>query len=298
MEKILQDGIITLIKSALSGKAYELPTGFKIKDIIGYAKKSQIGEMVYCGAVNCGVEKNSAEMQELFVHTCNMINLNLKQKSEYERLIKCFEQQGIEYLPLKGIILKEIYPKSSMRTMSDIDILIKTEQYSMIEKILVDLGYTPEEESNHELPWSKKPIFLELHKRLISTYNKDFYRYFGEGWDFAKPSQSAPGRYGMSVEDVFIYLFTHLVKHYRSGGIGVKHMTDLWVYLKKYPDMNQEYINNALNKMKLLKFYKNVLDTLDAWFADGKNNELTELITFVIFKSGLRSCSYTTTGLA
>lgn len=33
--------------------------------------------------------------------------------------------------------------------------------------------------------WSGSGLKLELHKRLIPSYDKDYYEYFGEGWDTA-----------------------------------------------------------------------------------------------------------------
>ena len=274
-----------LIKSAVSGKACVLPEGFELKEAAEYAAKSQISSMLYYGAVNCGISQESEVMRALFLQTCSAVALSEQQAFEFNKITGAFNENGIEYMPLKGILLKRIYPKPDMRSMSDIDILIKTEQYEKIKPLLLSMGYTEKKESDHELPWRKRNIYVELHKRIISTYNKDFYRYFGDGWKLGVPDKNHPCGYEMRPEDTFVYLFTHFAKHYRSGGIGIKHMTDLWVYLKKNT-MNSDYIEEQLSALRLSEFYKNVLRTLKVWFAEAEPTEITDFITDVIFNSG------------
>lgn len=286
MMDIQQQGIIAIIKSALSGQKYDLPEGFNFEKAVAYAIRSQITGMVYHGAVNCNISPDSVCMQKLFSNVCVTVSVDEQQLYELSKVKKAFDESGIKYMLMKGVLLKPLYPKSYMRTMSDLDILIDENQYSVIESIMESLCYHRGIESDHELPWKKNNVYIELHKRLISTHNKDFYSYFGEGWDFASPLVEQPNRYEMSKEDVFIYLFTHLVKHYRSGGIGIKHMTDLWVYLRAYPNINMNYIKASLSSMMLLDFYNNVISTLEVWFNDAPQTEITDLITHVIFKSG------------
>ena len=49
-----------------------------------------------------------------------------------------------------------------------------------------NLGYSEGSESDHELIWRKgNKILIELHKRIIPSYNKDYYAYFGDGWQLA-----------------------------------------------------------------------------------------------------------------
>lgn len=286
MDKIQQQAIITLVKSALTGQTYSLPDCFDFAKAVSYAKKSQITGLLYCGMINCGISPDLPFMRQLFLTVCTAVAIDEQQLYEFSRITELFNKNNIKYMPMKGILLKTIYPKSNMRTMSDLDILIDETQYSRIVPLMEELGYQKGTESDHELPWRKDRIYVELHKRIISTHNKDFYSYFGDGWDFAHPLSAQPNRYEMTHEDVYIYLFTHLVKHYRSGGIGMKHMTDLWVYRNIYPNMDMKYVAAALKKMMLLDFYNNVMLTLSVWFEEAKPTEITDLISYVIFKSG------------
>ena len=62
-----------------------------------------------------------------------------------------FEKNGIAHMPLKGILMKQLYPRPDMRIMGDADILIRVEQYEKIKPLLEELGFAEKLESDHEL---------------------------------------------------------------------------------------------------------------------------------------------------
>ena len=127
-------------------------------------------------------------------------------------------------------------------------------------------------------------MHIELHKYLIPSYNKDYYEYYGTGWKLAqKKSQS---EYELGREDFLIYIFTHLAKHYRDSGVGIKNFADIWIYKRAEKNLDEEYINNELTKLQLCEFYKNSMELLDVWFEGRKSNDMTDFMTKWIFSSG------------
>jgi hypothetical protein len=90
----------------------------------------------------------------------------------------------------------------------------------------------------------------------------------------------------LPVEDEFLFIFTHFTVHYRDGGIGIKHMVDLYLFKKFYPDMDMGYIKKELEKLGLKKFFDNVFETISVWFDGKTETPITEKITHKIFKSG------------
>lgn len=281
----LQRGLITLIKSALKGKAYELPESFSPEAVVDIAKNHQISPLVYYGAIKCGFEKNSDWMKKLFENAFPLVLLDEEQNAALNKLSNAFEKAEIEYMPLKGSVLKALYPKSEMRVMGDIDILIKSEQYGSIRQIMSESGFDENVENDHEFVWTRGNLCIELHKRLIPSYNKDFYAYFGDGWQLAKKSTAF--KYIMDDEAFFIHLITHFTKHYREGGIGIKHLADLWVYKKAKLDLDFGYIKEELRKLCLDRFFEYVEKTLDNWFEGGEETYETKLISDTVFGSGV-----------
>ena len=47
------------------------------------------------------------------------------QKYSIDEILDAFEKDKIDCVPLKGIYMKEFYPDSSLRTMSDLDIFYR-----------------------------------------------------------------------------------------------------------------------------------------------------------------------------
>lgn len=279
-----QIGIISLIKSAITGEKAVISKDFDWQNAIKVAKKHQIAPLIYYGLINSCIKVSEDLLSLLENTTCQYIALNHNQIFELENIYKAFNESGIEYMPLKGAVLKKLYPKPEMRVMGDGDILIKAEQYEIICEKMQALGFTEILESDHELIWNKSNLHVELHKRLIPSYNKDYYSYYGDGWKFAKSYTDSC--YKMSDEDTFVYIFTHYAKHYRDGGIGILHITDLYVLLISNPKLDKKYIETELNKLGLLEFYKNTLNTMGVWFDNKSENDISCFITDKIFKSG------------
>lgn len=284
MEKF-QKEFIGIVKAAFTGKAAEVSADFDWERAINTARVHNIAAILYYGAVNSGIGEEETYMQQLQQMTLHSSVLSLRQSYEIEQIEAAFAAENIEYMPLKGTVLKTIYPLPEMRTMGDADILIKLEQYPQIQAIMERLQFTFKNETDHELVWKKPTLFLELHKSIMTTYNKDFYGYFGTGWGLAKP---VPGttKYEMTAEDFYLYAFVHFTKHYRISGIGIKHLLDLWVYAEAKPELDWAYIRQELDKMHLLKFFENIKMTADVWFCDAAQTDVTDLITSVIFNSG------------
>jgi hypothetical protein len=280
----LQRGILLILKSAITGKAERLPDGFSLEEALPLVKRHQLAMLVYEGAVICGIPDDTPLMLQLLQHCCRQILCSEGQMEAVSRICNAFEEAGIDYMLLKGCEMKRLYPKKELRVMGDADILIRREQYGHIKQLVAELGYQPVTESDHEYVWQSENLYLELHKRLIPSYNSDYYAYFGDGWRLAK--QQSGFRYAMTDEDTFIYLFTHFAKHYRDGGIGCRHVLDLWVYLRAYPDLDMAYMRSELKKLRLLEFFENVRRLLESWFDDGEADEKLDVMTDFVFDSG------------
>ena len=279
-----QRGILTLIGSALSGQPQPLPGDFSLEQAAGIIQRHNIIPLVCEGAALCGISMADPVMARLFQRSCAALMTGERQLKHLGRLFAAFEEAGVDYMPLKGAKMKPRYPRQGLRTMGDADVLIRVEQYDTIVPILQRLGYEEVVESDHELVWKRPGLYLELHKRLIPSYNKDLYAWFGDGWRLARPEK---GRcYGMKPEDEWIYIFSHFAKHYRDGGIGCRHVADLWVFRRCFPDMDENDIRAQLEGLGLSEFYGHTCRLLEYWFHSGAGDDRLELMTEYIFSSG------------
>lgn len=280
----IQQGILTLVKAAFEKRHAVLPRGFSMEDAESLILKHQIVGLAYEGALLCGVAQSDPVMQRLFQLYFQHVIRDQKQTKALEMLFATFEANGVDYLPFKGIDMKKLYPDPAMRPMGDADVLIRMEQYDKIREIMQNLAYVEGKQTGHELIWDCPELHVELHKQLMSSYFPDLQNYYGDGWRFAKSLKNY--RYTYSPEEMYIYHFAHLVKHYRRGGIGLRHVIDLWLFKNSNPEMNMEYIETELAHLRLEKFHENVWRMIDSWFNDASTDEITDYLTNFFFTSG------------
>ena len=196
-----------------------------------------------------------------------------------------FEQNGIDYLPLKGSVIRKLYPKPEMRLMGDMDILVRQNQIAEVCSIMENLGFVQDEVTENVTVYTKNIVNFEIHTSLC-TSDDAYYSYFKDNWDKAMPKEPGKHIFAFSNEDAFIFDFVHSVKHYTRGGVGLRQFIDIWLMLKKFDDMNTEYITSEFKKLGLLEFYNNVVDTVENWFGNKEQIDITKFITDITFKSG------------
>lgn len=281
---LTQKGVVALLKAAITGEKVPLPEGFDLGEAIRLTGPHHIGAMVYEGATRCGIDPQTPAMQKLFQHYCKAVQISRRQMRELERVFAAFDADGIDYMPLKGSVIKALYPKPELRTMGDADVLIRLAQYQQIIPIMQALGFEADKETEHELVWRTGALMLELHKCLIPEATSDYYTCYGDGW--LRAQCTAGSRYAFSPEDTFIFLFAHFAKHYRTSGIGCRHLVDLWVFLRAHPELDEAYVQQVLDKLYLGAFYRNIRRTIAMWFEDGDADDAVDLITEVIFANG------------
>lgn len=280
---VLQQGIITLIRSAITGEKHSLPQGFDLESAYAQICRHRVLPLVYLGAVQCGISQTLPVMQKLFddYQECRM--RSEQQMKELDHLFTAFDRAGLEYMPIQGCVLKALYPKTEMRLMNNADMLIRMEQYERMRQILTGLGFEARIGNGQQLNWNQKTLSLELHKRLIPSYNKSYRQFFEDGWRLA--SMRSGTQYSMVREDALIYLFTQFAKHYHDGDIDCRHVIDLWVFRQAYTAFHDAHVRTELKNLRLLTFYNSVQDMLAVWFGDAEATEKTNFMTDYIFNS-------------
>ncbi len=286
MDKQTVLNMVEMVKSGITDSIPNIDGDINWEFIYQVAQMHNVVPLLYSAIVNSGKKLPPETEQKFFEKTCIAVSVCAKQRAELEKLFGLFEASHIDYMPLKGTVIRDIYPKQEFRMMGDADILIREGQYKKIKQILENEGFLFVKDTQNEHTWKKGALCLELHKYLISPYHTDYFEFFGDGWQFAIREDDASCRYIMKTEDFYAYLIVHFAKHYRRAGIGIRHITDIWVYIVKNPDMDMQYVTSQLSKIKLEVFHKNLLKTVDVWFKDGKPDEITDLITRKILSSG------------
>ena len=204
------------------------------------------------------------------------IRLDRLQNSELEQLFLAFEDQGVDYFPIKGAVMKKYYPGSVYRWMSDADIFIREDQYGIISGIMKNAGYSFLDESEHEFRWKKSGFLIEFHKQAMSYYYADVVDYFGDGFSRAHRIGNSH-RYQFDATDELIFVAVHFVKHYFTGAAKIRNITDLY-YLWVRGGENEKKLEEVLESMNLLSFYRILKKNVMAWLRGVSLDESGELI--------------------
>ena len=208
-------------------------------------------------------------------------------EKERQTLLKLFEENGIWYLPLKGIVIKNYYPKSAMREMSDNDLLIDNNKIYDAKTIMLGMGYTCAYfgEIHHDV-YKKSPLLcFELHRTLFDKKSApEFFDYYLDIKDKLIKDDNNKFGYHMTNEDLYIFIVCHLYKHYKSCGTGLRSLLDLYVLNKSFgQSLNREYLVAELKKLGMIEFELYVAKLAEKTFSFGElsESEKEELLFFI-----------------
>ena len=206
---------------------------------------------------------------------------------ERKELYQYLNDNDIDYLPLKGIILKDYYPDNSIREFADNDILFDENKDKLVKDFFIKRDYEIEvfRKTNHDV-YLKKPFFnFEMHRSLFGETgdNKKVVAYFKDHLNKA-PIKENKEHY-LSNEDFYIYFTAHSYKHYHVSGCGIRTLIDYYLFLKNN-ELDFDYINKELEKIDLLDFSNEIKDLSIKLFDNEPLNEKEEEMLLYIASSG------------
>ena len=182
-----------------------------------------------------------------------------------EELLGAFEAHGVDAMLLKGINTKKRYRRDDLRTMGDVDVLYKPAQQAQVQKVLQALGYAGFKEGQKHDHYSRKPyVSLEMHRELVAS-DSQYAAYYEDIWERSQRKAGYAHIFEMPLEDEFIFNFVHLTEHFKAGGIGVRLIMDVYVYLQQ-DTMDMAYIEGELKKLGLAEFYHKIQAVALKWF--------------------------------
>lgn len=178
-------------------------------------------------------------------------------QAERTRILKELDERGIWYLPLKGIILKDMYPKAAMREMSDNDILCDASKMKEVRAVMKSLGFTCTEFGiMHHDVYCKKLVCFEMHRTLFNNVEHPeafaYYRNIKER--LIKDADNRCG-YHMKDEDFYVYCINHMHKHFSVAGTGLRSLLDIYIINKAKEDsLDRGYISGELDRSGIREY--------------------------------------------
>ncbi len=165
------------------------------------------------------------------------VNRNIILSNELTKVLSLIHRQGIEVIALKGSVLADqLYVNPELRSTIDIDLLVREDDLTRVETLLLETGYTPStvkddiEHPFHHVFYrqGRLPIMLELHWNLDDSRITNIS--LPDIWARAL-YRELPGANVkvLSPEDNLIYLSSSL---FRNNGQQLKYLCDITGLLK------------------------------------------------------------------
>ena len=187
----------------------------------------------------------------------------IKRNEELNSITRALDNDGIPYIPLKGAVIKQLYPEPELRTSSDIDVLVREKDLdNAVKAVETTTDFKFESRNYHDVQMRVPGTVLELHfsiKENMANIDKLLSR----AWDFAKSTGSGT-RYSFTPEFQIFHVIAHMSYHMVHGGLGIRPFLDLWL-LRNKTEFEEETVRKMCEECGILTFYEKSCRLVDAW---------------------------------
>lgn len=272
--------LITLLRCAIESRPAPEADSAEPSEVLKLAQYHSVANLAYYAAealdLPVALRKEWSELRD------REIMHDIRQMTEFSLLCDALDKGGIRFLPLKGAILKELYPQSDYRSMSDIDILIDPENAKKVRELMLSLGYETEslEYGIHDVYTKKPSVSIEIHRALFADDGREFVPIFKDIWSHC----DADGCFYRLQPDYFLaFLLAHGMKHYQLGGTGVRTFLDLHIYRQRHPGLDTDAVCALFKESGSEKLCGDFLALAEMWFGNGEETpELRKMAEYVL----------------
>ena len=207
---------------------------------------------------------------------------------ELRNIKALFTEEGIRHMPLKGSVIRALYPEPWMRTSCDIDILVHEEELEGAVSLLVEkLGYKESARCFHDVSFfSPGGVHVELHFTLIEDFKyPKINEILSDVWtDAVREGESYT--YVMSNEKMYFYHIAHMMKHLFEAGCGVRFFIDLFLLDTKL-EIDREKVDSMLEYAGLRTYAEKSSKMARIWFGSEERDEFYDTYEKHIVRGGI-----------
>ena len=201
--------------------------------------------------------------------------LSANRADQLRRITALFNKAGIPLICMKGAVFRDYYPVPELRSMGDIDLIIRLEDREASDRIMREaLGYERLIDNHAVWTYRTGQIMFEIHDHMFYEYlaNRFNYRgYFDAVWDHVHQERvfgiASDNLYVPDENFHFLYLMAHTAKHIINNGSGFRAYMDMVKMCQvKGRQMDWAWIRQQLAGMQLLEFTKTCFALCERWF--------------------------------
>lgn len=257
--------------------------------LFGLSKQHDIAHLIAEGLDKNGLLDDSETSKAFRQQRAMAIYRYEQMQYELDEVCRVLEEQQIEYIPLKGSVLRAYYPQPWMRTSCDIDIFVrKTDISQAIRALEENLSYQHTGGCPHdESLYSESGVHLELHHDLIEEHIAgDGTEILNDVWNYTKTTDGYSYRRDMTDEMFYFYHIAHMAKHFTSGGCGIRTFLDVWILNHRFPE-NTVQREQLLEKGGYLAFERAAKRLSEVWLSGAEESVLTKDMEAYVLHGGV-----------
>ncbi len=285
MIQLIKDELYQNKSESLRNSVYD---GKTLVDILILSRKHGVSQIVASALLNAGVLKNTPQ-ECLFVDELySSVYIYEKTKSLYDKICSVLEDNKICYIPLKGTVIRNLYPEPWMRISCDIDILVKKRDIRKAINLFTEsCDLVVKSKTKHDVTLaSVDGIRLELHFGLLSDKRSPLNsKLASKVWEYAEPVSDNRSEYKMSDSYFYYYHILHMAKHFRIGGCGLRPFVDLSLIIHSNK-FNVDNSDRLLKIGKVADFELYARNLCEVWFGEKVHNDITTAMQEYIIEGG------------
>ena len=283
-----QKQLTMIIRSVACG--YALPDGFSITDPAemyqlakGHDIAHFVGYAVDKGKIAVADEKIQKAFQQLYFQATRRVIIL---ENEIKNIKRIYEDSEIDFMPLKGAVVRKLYSESWMRVSGDIDILVRLDELNKAEQVLIEeLNYSVTSEgAHHDHVTAPTGFHVDLHFTLTER-DGQAKTFLQDVWNRCAIVEGKKHEYRMDDDMFYLFHMFHTAVHFQLGGCGMRPVLDTWL-LNHRIDFNVEKRRTLLKQAGLWQFAETMEKLAEAWFS-GIEVEGIEDVEDYIFNGGL-----------
>ncbi len=284
-EKDLQELLIKILgaelnEAELDGSVKEALTSEAVSALYRLSKHHDLAHIVASALGRCGITGDAETTAKFQKQEFMSVYRTEQMKYTYGQICAAFDAATIPYIPLKGSVIRPYYPRESMRTSCDIDILVKEEDLDRAIESLTQIGYQCGEKDFHDVSlFSPAKIHLELHFSILENIPK-LDAVLRDAWKYAEQKEGS--RYEFTKEFFMFHIFAHMSYHFLSGGCGIRPLMDVWIMEHKMGVSCSE-ASELLKKAEIDAFAKEICQLVDVCFSGAEATDFAqELLSYIL----------------
>lgn len=188
--------------------------------------------------------------------------------NKVEGILKSLDDKKVNITLLKGAIYRDLYPSPELRTMGDIDVLIKREDSEIFESIISEFGYKRPDKQGHleelgyEFVCPNMPgieAFFSLREDFRDRYDEKYENDVSLYKDYSHIVK-------LNETSSTVHHIAHFAKHFYQSGAGIRFLTDLYLLLTKQTNLDTKELVSEMKKLGLYKFFSTSVCVLVKYF--------------------------------